>query len=182
MSGEEGKEWIVPGKNRRLVKPRGVDRRVKFGRKRQRTFLEHLAATCNVTASAAAAGVSFSAVYRCRMRDPEFRAAWKEALEQGYALLEAALLERAMRLGARIPVSGDLQVDGPDAPQEVDWDKGLELLKNHQRRIAGTTETGRAPTRVSIEEVAAKLIGKMKALGVRPSDRSGTSIGGGSPE
>jgi hypothetical protein len=39
-------DWIVPGKNRRLVKPRGADRRVKFGKARRETFLGHLAATC----------------------------------------------------------------------------------------------------------------------------------------
>jgi DNA-binding transcriptional LysR family regulator len=58
---DEEQEWTVHGKNRRLVKPQGVDKRVKFGAKRQAIFLEHLAATCNVTASAAAEalGVAF---------------------------------------------------------------------------------------------------------------------------
>jgi hypothetical protein len=99
MEMSDPKDWIVPGKNRRLVKPRGADRRVKFGKARREIFLGHLAATCNVTASAKAAGISLSAVYRCRMRDAAFREAWDQTLQQGYARLEAALLLRATGRG-----------------------------------------------------------------------------------
>lgn len=172
MSGKEEEQWIVPGKNRRLVKPRGQDRRVKLVKARRETFLEHLAATCNVTASAEAAGVSFSAVYRCRMRDPGFQEEWKDALEQGYARLEAALLERAMRGEGRAQIDGDKEVEGPDAPAEVDWDKGIELLRNHQRGLAGRTTNYRTPRRVPPEQLAAKLVRKLKALGVRPGDEA----------
>ena len=159
-------EWIVPGKNRRLVKPRGADRRVKFDKRRRLVFLEHLAATCNVTASAEAAGVSWSAVYRCRMREPDFREDWREALEQGYALLEAALLEQALGGGRRIAA----ELEGPEAPPEIDWNKAMELLRNHGRHMGGRAEAPRTPARVPIEEVAKKLIARMKALGVRVED------------
>ena len=85
-------EEIVPGCNRGLHKRRNL-----FGKKRRETFLEHLAATCNVTASAAVAEVSVSTVYANRMKDAEFRDGWRAALEQGHAQLEAALLARAAR-------------------------------------------------------------------------------------
>ena len=88
-----GSERIIPNTNRRLQVSR--TRRKLFGKARQEAFLEHLAATCNVTASAAAADICVGSVYRERMRNPEFRAAWGQALEQGYARLEAALLARA---------------------------------------------------------------------------------------
>jgi hypothetical protein len=42
MEMSDSDDWIVPGKNRRLVKPRGADRRVKFGKARRETFLGHL--------------------------------------------------------------------------------------------------------------------------------------------
>jgi hypothetical protein len=164
-------EWIVPGKNRRLVTPRGQDRRVKFVKAKREVFLEHLAATCNVTASAEAAGVSLSAVYRCRMRDAEFRDDWALALGQGYARLEAALLRRAMQGERRTPVNGDLTVAGPDAPDEVDWDKGMMLLRHHQRGLEDARPgTRRLPQRVPIEEAAARLVRRLKALGVRPEE------------
>lgn len=172
---ERAEEWIVPGKNRQLQRPQGVDRRVKFGKARRETFLEHLAATCNVTASAAVAEVSFSAVYRCRMRDAEFRAAWQAAIEQGYARLEAALIARATRGDGRPEVRGDKIVEGPDAPETIDWDKAMELLKHHQRGLAGRTADNRPQAqRVPIEVVAAKLVKRIKALGV--ADQGGASI------
>ncbi len=174
MGGDEEQEWIVPGKNRRLVKPRGRDRRVKLGKEKRAIFFEHLAATCNVTASAEAAGVSFSAVYRCRMRDPGFREDWKAALEQGYARLEAALVERALRGDGRSKVRGDLSLESPDAPEEVDWTKGMELLRKRERALAGQSTNHRLPQRVPIEEVAAKLVRRLKALGVTPPEE-GTS-------
>lgn len=162
-------EWIVAGKNRALVKPRGADRRVKFGVKRRERFLEHLAATCNVTASAEAAGISFSAAYRARMKDPEFRADWQLALEQGYARLEAALLERAARGADRARLAGDGAIEGPDSPEEIDWDKAIQLLTLHGKRLAGTAKPiGRTPGRAPIELVAVAFIKRMKALGVRP--------------
>ena len=48
-------------------------------------FLDHLAQTANVAASARAAGVSSNAVYAERRRTPAFRDAWALALAEGYA-------------------------------------------------------------------------------------------------
>lgn len=171
MGGQEEERQIVPGCNRTLhVRKR---RHAYFGKTRRAAFLEHLAATCNVTASAETAGVSVSAVYANRMRDPEFREDWRAALEQGYARLEAALIARVARGDGRAEVRGDKTVVGPEAPEEVDWDKAMELLKHHQRGLAGRATGNRArPALVPIEQVAAKLVRKLKALGVRPADRS----------
>lgn len=167
MSGKDEAKEIVPGTNRRLHERKR--RHSFFGKARRARFLEHLAATCNVQASAAAAEVSVSAVYANRMKDPEFREQWQAALEQGYARLEAALLERAARGEGRIAVRGDKELEGPDAPGEIDWDKAIELLRHHRRGLAGRPVDNRArPQRVPIEELAAKLIRKMKALGVQP--------------
>jgi hypothetical protein len=166
---EEGTQEIVPGCNRGLHVRRR--RHNYFAKARREVFLEHLAATCNVTASAAAAGISVSAVYVHRMKDPEFRALWGDAIEQGYARLEAALIERAARAEERIRLRGDKEVSGPDAPAEIDWDKAMQLLRHHQRGLAGRTPDNRArPLRVPIEALAAKLIKRMRALGVRPPE------------
>lgn len=161
---------IVPGTNRKLHKRR--KRHNIFGKKRREIFLEHLAATCNVTASAAAAGVAVSTVYANRMRDAGFREQWAAAVEQGYARLEAAAIERASR--ARPVVRGDKIVEGPDAPEEIDWDKAMELLRHHQRGVAGGKwPGGTLPQRVPIETVTERLIRKMRALGVNPEADDG---------
>ena len=61
----------------------------------ERIFLDHLAASCNISGSAAAAGFSAVTVYNHRRSDPGFSARWQEALEQGYARLEMALVRTA---------------------------------------------------------------------------------------
>lgn len=171
---ERDEGQIVPGCNRPLhVRKR---RHAYFGKARREAFLEHLAATCNVMASAEATGVSVSAAYANRMNDADFREAWSAALEQGYARLEAALIERAARGDTKPNVRGGKTVTGRDAPEEVDWDKAMELLKHHKRGLSGRTVDNRArPVRVPIEQVAVKLVRKLKALGVRPADEGDCS-------
>src|SRR3546814_8932107 len=48
-------------------------------------FLDALAASSNVAASARAAGISGNAMYRERRRNPGFAARWHEALCEGFA-------------------------------------------------------------------------------------------------
>lgn len=58
-------------------------------------FLDHLATTCNVAASAAAAGFSKTAVNARRRRDPAFAQRWQAAVDSGVSRIEALLLRRA---------------------------------------------------------------------------------------
>ena len=65
--------------------------------KRQRDrFLEHFAATLNVTAAAKLAGVGRSTVYRLRERDRTFAEAWREAEAEAIDKLEAQAYRFAM--------------------------------------------------------------------------------------
>ncbi|WP_324751120.1 hypothetical protein SH591_07095 [Sphingomonas sp. LY54] len=83
-------------------------------------------------------------------------------LEQGYARLEAMLLERATRGAERFAIAGDKEV-----AEEFDWDKAMDLLRQHQRGLAGRTPDNRQrPARVPIEALTEKLVRKLKALGV----------------
>jgi hypothetical protein len=52
-----------------------------------------------LTAAAAAAGVGVSALYDAGRREPAFAQAWEEAIEAGYATLEA--LPTELMLGKR---------------------------------------------------------------------------------
>lgn len=47
---------------------------------KRQIFLDHLAATCNVTGAATAAGMSDRGAHLLRQRDPEFAELWREAL------------------------------------------------------------------------------------------------------
>lgn len=72
-------------------------------------FLDHLAETANVSASARAAGVASSAVYAERRRSPAFREAWALALAEGYARLETDLLAEALQTASGRTADGTLK-------------------------------------------------------------------------
>src|SRR3546814_12060438 len=59
-------------------------------------FLDALAESSNVAASARAADIAANAMYRDRRRIPGFAARWHEALCEGSARLEAALSYEAL--------------------------------------------------------------------------------------
>jgi hypothetical protein len=92
-----------PERGRGVVLQRGNGRRVQVKRARAdqwteetaARFLTALAGTCNVKMAAAAVGTSATSAFARRRLDPEFARAWAEALEIGYARLEAALIESA---------------------------------------------------------------------------------------
>ena len=60
------------------------------------TFLTVLRETANVRASADAAGIDRRTAYYRRDHDPDFRAAWDDALEDACDVLEAKARERAL--------------------------------------------------------------------------------------
>jgi hypothetical protein len=66
-------------------------------RRQIEAFFEHLAATCNVAASAAAARIDATAAYRWRRRDPVFARLWEQALDEGADRLEMLAMARALR-------------------------------------------------------------------------------------
>ena len=58
-------------------------------------FLEHLALSANVTESASIAGITRQCAYLWRAAEPDFSAAWDDALEQATDALEAEARRRA---------------------------------------------------------------------------------------
>ncbi len=103
--------------------------------KRQfQVFLEALGENCHVRGAAATAGIAVSAAYHLRRVDPSFAEAWQAALESGYARLEMALVERAIRTieavhddnPAAIAVVGAMTVA-----------QAVELMSKHRASIEG---------------------------------------------
>ena len=98
----------------------------------QNEFIAHLVATANVTASAAAVGKSIACVYARRRSSVAFRNAWADALAEGYARLEATLLDRALN-GKRTTRT----VGGVEVPHvEYSDNLGLHLLRQHRQAVA----------------------------------------------
>ena len=59
-------------------------------------FIKHLKQTCNVSASAVAAGLSRSAIYYTRERDEEFAEEWDSAIGEAIDMLESEARRRAV--------------------------------------------------------------------------------------
>jgi hypothetical protein len=83
-------------------------------------FLEALAETSNVTASAARVNVPARTVYKLRREDGEFAARWLAALHEGYDNLEMELL-------------GYLRDPGPQ--RKMDVSAALRLLAAHRETV-----------------------------------------------
>ena len=105
----------------------------RWTKRRMAMFLEYLAEYCNVCAALRHSGMASSSLYRKRRESAEFRRAWDDALEQGYARLEAELLSRALN-------GEDKQVLNRDGEivilKKVSNALGIALLKLHGTRVA----------------------------------------------
>ena len=153
------------GRGRRVQVARA--RPSQFTARRQAAFLEHLAETANVQASLRACGAAGVDVYRHRARWPAFARAWDEAIEQGYARIEAMLIERATNV---VPAESSAVTGGAAAcaPAEFDPVLALNILKAHWARVEragkGARRGGFAPREPSIEEVRASILSKLDAI------------------
>lgn len=99
------------------------------------TFLTTLAATCNVSAAARAAGRHPRTFYDLRRRDGAFRALWMQALREGYDHLELALVERA-RFGA----PKDIFHEGLKTATTRIFTDGTSMRLLHQHRASVEAE------------------------------------------
>jgi len=130
MVGDEGEEAVAAGKGR-VVQVRQA-RSDAFTKAKQTVFLEALTETANVRQSAERADISYASAYRWRRNKPEFRARWERAVEDGYAALEAGLLERAWEAVGEIAPGA--KANGMVAP--MDAKLAFALLQNHERKKA----------------------------------------------
>lgn len=118
-------------------------------------FLAELAETANVAASARKAGMPVSSVYALRIKSPEFRLDWSEALAEGYARLEASLLEAALGKG---PSTAD-----PDAMKReaARHRLGLSLLAQHRPAVKGMAPAAR---KVDPAQLKARILDRIALM------------------
>ena len=135
--------------------------RVPWSKARKATFLDHLAATCNVSAAAEAAGVLTGSVYQLRRRDAGFRAGWGEALQAGYEMLELQLVGHALAGGGtRSITNGDVANTGA-----IDVDLALKLLGTHRGAMLGKPFKGGArPKTATAAETNAALLKRLRRV------------------
>ncbi|WEK47403.1 MAG: hypothetical protein P0Y56_03705 [Candidatus Andeanibacterium colombiense] len=131
----------------------------------ERKFLEELCATCNVTAAAEAAQFSTTAVYNRRKKNPGFAAEWQAAVEQGYARLEAMLIENATDSLRTAPITGAEQPVSARG-KDVSFADALNLLRLHRAEARGGAAQNfrareKAPDR---EAVRASILLRIEAI------------------
>lgn len=112
----------------------------------RRVFLEALAETSNVSASAARASISTREVYKLRRDNPEFAGDWRAALYEGYVNLEMEVL-------------GYLRDPKPE--HKMDVASALRLLAAHKDTVAKEQAVG---TNVSTAEVRASIDRKVEEI------------------
>ena len=132
-------------------------RSVRPGAAQMTQFLESLAESSNVAASARAAGVTGNAMYRERRRNAGFAARWHEALCEGFARLEAELLSEAL-----VAPSGNVK-DATLKSRAQKYRLGLALLAAHRAAVRGAKlpGAGAAGTQGSAK---ARLLAKLDAI------------------
>lgn len=116
----------------------------------QKHFLDHLAESSNVTASAKVAEVTPSVAYLHRRQDAEFARKWLFALYEGYLHLEMEVLRRLR--------DGDLQTD---TKEKYDFANAIRLLNAHRDNAARAQAEQR---NVSAAEVRASIDRKVEAI------------------
>ena len=145
-------------------------------------FLEHLAATCNIAASARAVGMAPRGAHALKKRDAAFAADWAGAIEAAYETLEARLL--AYALG---DAEGEAEAEAEREPEAesdrvVDGDAEAELRGAHfDPRVAvqalgvaaGGTGAGTLRKRVSLAELEAVLVARLDALDAQAASVTG---------
>jgi hypothetical protein len=125
-------------------------------------FLDHLAATANVMASAEACGFTPQALYARRRKDAAFAQRWDSALAQGYAHIEALLVQRA------IEALEGFEPD-PATPiiiRDMTVKDAMILLGHHRRAVEGLPRSRRQKWRDGplIEDARQNILRKVAAL------------------
>jgi hypothetical protein len=161
----------------RLIKP-GNGRRMQLRKTRKLRFTlakkDHFAGTCDLAASAEAAGVCVDTVRNHRRKDPEFDSACAEALEQGYKALEEAAVRERLAAQARLS-KGRM----PKGEAAAEFDRQLKLLAQWKRRngtLGPRAWSRQALTRWDFDESMTALQKRLKALKIPvapPNKREG---------
>ncbi len=155
--------------NHRLVQVARPGARKLFDARRRGVFLEWFAATCNAKLSCEKAGITQKTAFRHRRKDPAFAVAWEEALQQGYAALEASLVAEALASSADEeepphPAHAPHESPSPARGEGLSFEQRMAVLREYRRSDGGRGPRGLGksapvPGRIATaEEVETALI------------------------
>jgi hypothetical protein len=154
---------IAPQGNRPLQRRRMSW--VKFNEARQQLFLDRFAGTADAGAAAAHAGVSAATVDAHRRKNPDFAAAWREALDHAVTLLEAEAVRQ--RLDAQRRLTENLH---PTGELTTEFERVMKLLARWDRRSGPAGPRPRSPVESqawTFDEAIAALDKRLRSLGLR---------------
>ena len=144
-----------------------------MGAAQRATFLAELARTANVRAAAKAAGVATPVIYRLRASDERFRTRWHAALCEGYARLEAMLLEEALTRASATTSEGMLKARAQKHRLQ------LSLLAAHRASVRGE-RAGAGPTpRGDSAGAKAALLEKLDIMAARAAAAAASDAAAG---
>lgn len=131
-----------PPPERRRGRRAAAEGAIKWTKEKEAVFFRELAMVCNVRSALRKAklmGCS-SLAYERRKKDSRFRAAWDEAIDQSYAMLELEMLERVRFGDDRPPPATEAERRLRAIPTAL----ALQLLKLYENRVKAR---GSAPVR-----------------------------------
>lgn len=132
----------------------------RWSEEAEAAFLDHLAATCNVTASAEACGFSGAAIYARRRNDPAFAERWQAALETGHARIQMLLAQRAIEALEGFEPDPDIPVLRP-----ATFNEARQLIGHHRNSVEGGPRSRRQWARPrSLDEVRDSILRKLEAI------------------
>ena len=130
-----------------------------FDARARKLFLDHLAQTSNVAASARKAGVPSHRAYALKRKNPDFARDWRAALSEGFARLEAELLAEALRT-----ISGKVS-DATLKSRAQKHRLALALLAMHRSAVRGTSKA--AAKTDNSAAIAARVEEKLRDMQAR---------------
>jgi len=141
---------------------RSRGRPIKFSREAKQAFLDHFAGSCDLEASAAAAGISASTVHRHLASDPAFAEGFDEALLIGYRLVEAGAVRevRAAQQKYRLAPKSD-------AAGAQSFERAIQLMRYFRRpggAVAHKRQGPQARSRWTFDEAMEALQKKLAAF------------------
>lgn len=160
MEASDAPRLIKPGNGRRMQLRK--TRKLRFTDAKKELFLDHFAGTCDLAASAEAAGVCVETVRNHRRKYPEFDAACDEALAQGYKTLEEEAVRERLAAQARLK-KGRM----PKGEAAAEFDRQMKLLAQWRRRdgtLGPRARSRQALTSWSFNDSMAALEKRLKAL------------------
>jgi hypothetical protein len=132
----------------------------RWGKRAQEAFLAKLTLSANVRHSAKKVGFSTQAVYKRRLKDRHFAAAWDAAVEVGKASVQAYLVEAAKRTfdPDELPIGDEREID------RVSISEAINIAKLRAAGPPPQADDAEGYDEDHLKEVRERILEKLKRL------------------